>query len=550
MPTQSPFRSPLTFGLWLAFALALFIFVSAAASTGPGITWDEPGYIQAGFCYGYWVRHPNSNITELWEPNHEHPPAAKILYGFGAYLARGDIYPSLMTARFLATILFSVFLGMVYLFVARPFGRAAGIIATLSFVLMPRVFGHSHLAELDMPVAFACLVTTLLFAWAGPSPKRSIAPGLAWGLALLTKLNAAFLPLVLIPWAFWRYGRRAILPSVVFLVLGAVIFIGGWPWLWPDIPGRVKNYVVNKTERLGEGDRPTGTTDIPVYYLGHTYREERAPWHYPFVLTLVTVPAGILVFAGFGIREALRRKNPPDAAPAAGLTGQTIQTGRTSPANPAGPATPGAWSPAGRHAIGVLILASTLLPLIVCALPGVPKYDGVRLFMPAFPFLACLAGIGGARIWRWRGPLGRGLVTAVLIATALVLHATHPYELSYYNLLAGGAPGARKLGFETTYWGDTVNVRVVDYINQHALKGGTIGFRPNYLADFPWPDGRIPWLREDLRFVPFGQTDYLVVFPRQGYLDDTTRALIETKTPLRTWSYLDVPQCYLFQNVR
>ena len=35
------------------------------------------------------------------------------------------------------------------------------------------------------------------------------------------------------------------------------------------------------------------------------------------------------------------------------------------------------------------------MPLALSSLPFSPKYDGVRLFLPAFPFLALLAGVGG-----------------------------------------------------------------------------------------------------------------------------------------------------------
>ncbi len=51
-------------------------------------------------------------------------------------------------------------------------------------------------------------------------------------------------------------------------------------------------------------------------------------------------------------------------------------------------------------------------------------------------------------------------------SAALALIRIHPYELSYYNELAGGPRGAWKRGFELTYWYDAFNNRVIDDLNQ------------------------------------------------------------------------------------
>ena len=48
--------------------------------------------------------------------------------------------------------------------------------------------------------------------------------------------------------------------------------------------------------------------------------------------------------------------------------------------------------------------------MVLRALPNAPGHDGVRLFLPAFAFLACLAGIGlatsGDRLERARRAVG------------------------------------------------------------------------------------------------------------------------------------------------
>ena len=57
-----------------------------------------------------------------------------------------------------------------------------------------------------------------------------------------------------------------------------------------------------------------------------------------------------------------------------------------------------------------------------------------------------------------------------------------PCHLSYYNLLVGGLPGAEKLGFEVTYWGDTVREPILVEAAQLS-HGKLILFAPN-LAPF------------------------------------------------------------------
>lgn len=517
MPVETRPYSERKFRFWLIFGLAILVFVGAAASTGPGVTWDEPAYVAAGSEYILWLRtlSPRSvereNVYRHWRPNAEHPPAAKLVYGLAVSFEKDDALLAVLTARYGAVLMFVALVGLVYVFVAGHFGRPAGVLSALSLVLMPRVFGHGILAALDVPVALACFAATLAFSRSLGSRWRAAGAGVLWGVALLTKLNGVFLPAVLIPWALWTRKRRALVPCALFLAVGCVTFVAGWPWLWHNTVERIGRYAVNKTERLQDNQRATGTTNVPVHYLGRTYRETRAPWHYPIVMTLVTVPLGLLVLAGLGVRKSLAKKGE-------------------------------------RRRIGALILASALLHILIFTWPMVPKYDGVRLFLPAFPFIACLAGIGGAQVWLWRGRIGKAIIIGVLGLAAVALAWTHPYELSYYNSLVGGAWGANRLGFETTYWGDTVNREVMAYVNAHCPDGSTVAVWPRhqaFLDYFPWMKRGLSWDKDWRPGRP--PPDFLIIFPRQGYLGETAARLVRTQTPLRQWTYLGVPQCMLFK---
>jgi hypothetical protein len=55
-----------------------------------------------------------------------------------------------------------------------------------------------------------------------------------------------------------------------------------------------------------------------------------------------------------------------------------------------------------------------------------------------------------------RSGLAIAAIFALVAAQGVGLVLYHPCQLSYYNLLVGGLAGAERLGFEVTYWGDTV----------------------------------------------------------------------------------------------
>lgn len=136
--------------------------------------------------------------------------------------------------------------------------------------------------------------------------------------------------------------------------------------------------------------------------------------------------------------------------------------------------------------------------------------------MTAYPFLMLMAGVALAELLRRaraslrRAPagrfrrLGRGvLLPAAAVACALVgpavqaLHA-HPWGLTAYTPLVGGAPGAASLGLNRGFWGYTTGA-VTDVLDR-AERGARI-----YVHDTAGPswdmlvrDGRV---RRDLRSV-------------------------------------------------
>jgi hypothetical protein len=176
---------------------------------------------------------------------------------------------------------------------------------------------------------------------------------------------------------------------------------------------------------------------LHVFYAGQVWADVDAPWHYPWVMFAVVMPVGFLALGMIGLwLRLVRRKTitPPSA----------IHSTNT-------------------QEIG-LVVGTMVFLLSVFAWPGVPVYDGIRLFLMVFPLWAIWVGIAGGwlieqeSLARWLSSrrVRIGAVGLLVVAQGVGLVVYFPCQLCHYNLLVGGLPGAARLGFEVTYWGDTV----------------------------------------------------------------------------------------------
>jgi hypothetical protein len=115
----------------------------------------------------------------------------------------------------------------------------------------------------------------------------------------------------------------------------------------------------------------------------------------------------------------------------------------------------------------VLWLGAVLVSYGPWTSASTPIFGGTKHWMTAYPFLALFAGVGAAAIVeRLRvalpaaaAVLGRGLAPVlaalVLMPGALISLRAHPWGLTSYVPLLGGAPGAATLGLNRTFWGYT-----------------------------------------------------------------------------------------------
>lgn len=435
-----------------AVALALLALLAVLFTLGdPGITLDEPLDVRPGRTYveTLFDQGPRffsrSTVAAVFGDNAEHPPLGRWLLGTASVVGQpfelvlmGGPDPLglyLHAARVAPAVCFALLVGLVTHAIARRHGTPAGAASGFALLVMPRVFAHAHLGALDTFITTFWVLALLAAerALTGPRPRVAmLGAGLAWGLALLTKIHAWLLVPVVLAWSIFRLGvRRGCVAFAGWAAVGLALFLAGWPWLWYDPVPRLLRF-------LGTG---VARATIHVTYFGRVYADREVPWHYPWVYFALTVPVGLHLFGLVGVFRAWRDRR---ADPFLGLVGLTI--------------------------VGLLALFST----------RVPVYDGERLFLMAFPLWALLAGRGFGNVWELaRGRTGPRVATvALLVAQGYGVVAFHPFQLSYYNVLAGGSKGAERLGLETTFWGDAVDPVLLDRLVALADRGDPVALAP------------------------------------------------------------------------
>ena len=358
-------------------------------------------------------------------------------------------------------------------------GRSVGILTAISLVLMPRVYGHAHLASLETITNFTCTAAVLsVAAWwngpAAPTRRTAIFTGILMGLALLTKIQAVLIPIPVIVWALWRWREKAILPLMIWGLTAYLVFFASWPYLWFD--------PFEKTaEFLG---RTTNRSTIQVWYWGQKYADKNVPWHYPFVMFALTVPVvlhGLGLLGLFDRPETTTHDSDVSHADQISNNNPTIANAQMRP-EPPGQST-GFGTAKSRDR---LLLACTLFPLLVFSLPGVAVYDGERLFLTCFPLWAIFVGRGWVACWQWLSRRFQSQPTVLAVWSALLLLAASPLvtmapcHLCYYNGLARMimlADGNDKR-FEVDYWGVGITRSLLQQVVKAVPEGAVVAVTP------------------------------------------------------------------------
>ncbi|MCC6556159.1 MAG: glycosyltransferase family 39 protein [Polyangiaceae bacterium] len=505
-----------------------------------GYARDEGFYFVASSRYAAWFRDLAANfraaiapraVDAAWSVNHEHPGLIKSLFALSNLVLQKKLGLFAMEGtsfRFPAMVLSGLGVGLVYLWGTQARDRVAGAGAAALFAMMPRYFFQAHLACFDAPV-----VTVWAFAaycwWRSMRDGGALWPvltGVAFGLALDTKHNSWFLPIVCVTHAAAvqvrglvageqgraaaRAGaRRSLAALAAMAAIGPLVFYALWPWIWRDTFARLREYASFHLNH----------EYYNMEFLGRTYWTPPMPRAYAFVMTAATVPAVTLAlsFAGLGAAGWERLRWPLSRIAQRALTSGAAWAARArrwAASVPAPAEDPGSTALLWFLSIGAIYGAWLS--------PKTPIFGGTKHWMTAYPFIALFAGAALSSLVRvarvelaalgrrvgGRSPasrLARGPVPALALGAAVIaapvaetIHA-HPWGLSAYTPLVGGAPGAATLGLNRTFWGYTTGA-IAGYLNEAVPQRGSV-----YVHDTAGPswdmllrDGR---LRKDIRGV-------------------------------------------------
>jgi hypothetical protein len=461
-------------------ASALALLLGTAADFG--MAWDEGHTVRRERALSIWFAKfeapPGHTRAEMfgeheldryWRFSREEPdghPPFYALLGLAGWVLAGPFLNPLTAYRFGPLVLTAVTAGVLYHHLAARRGRLAGFTAAGLLLLTPRTLAHAHYAHYDMPMTCLWLLAQVAFVKGLDSARWAAAFGIALGLAAGTKFTGFFAAVASICWVAWSEGPavahrlfsgggdertrplRGLRTLLIGLPVAALTLYAIQPPWWSDPARGLWRYVVSNTTR-GQ------SLPIPTLYLGRVYGFS-LPWHNTTVLTAVTVPVVVLALGLLGLVSCWARRK----------------------ADPWCLIWPLSWA--------------TLM--VVRALPGAPGHDGIRLFLPSIASLAVLAGLGAA----WLRDLGRsrrlGWVAPAVVVLAFGeslagIARTYPYTDSYYSAAVGGLPGAERLGFELTYYWETLGPEYLNWVAAESRR------RPIELR-FPTPVVTTVLLRE------------------------------------------------------
>jgi 4-amino-4-deoxy-L-arabinose transferase-like glycosyltransferase len=535
----------------------LYVAILLATASGLGYSRDEGFYFQASTSYAGWFEHlfrapaeamVRGVVDGAWSANHEHPALVKSIFSLSWLFLykKWHLFAEEGTSfRFGGMLFAGLGVWLIYLWGARARSRGAGIMAALLFAAMPRVFYHAHLDCFDLPITVMWFFCAYVY-WRALETRSvlfAIATGIVFGLALDTKHNAWFLPFALTLHAVLARRKEVIsalkrgylavpLPLVAMAVLGPLVFFALWPWLWADPVERFTGYVKFHLNH----------DYYNIVYLGKTYWKPPFPWSYVWVMTAATVPTITLVLFVIGACAVLLRRERIGAIRLPlPYCGDSACTG---------------WL----WAIGIV---AQYAPWILSR--GTPIFGGTKHWMPAYPFLCLFAGAGfevvlaelrkflAPRVGeRWRGAraeLGLGLV---LFAAPLAetVHS-HPWGLSNYTPLVGGASGAATLGLNRQFWGFTTGA-VTGFLNDNVKPGQSV-----YVHDTAWPswemllrDGRLA--RQVRGAGSIEQSDF-ALYHHEEHMEGVEYQIwgaYGTASPVHVGTYDGVPVIYVFKRPR
>ena len=494
--------------LAIAYACLTLLVISSPTQM---IVWDEPNAMHRADILTQWLAlwfqesgPPAWSVDSIrqyvfYTTSFEGHPA---VYGLVIALGRcltSTWLPATESYRFGPMLLFSIAVAVLFRRIRTDYGWLSALVAVISLLTMPRLFAHAHFASIDGPLTSSWLLAVVTFERA----RKSNLGCVVWGTMLGLTLGCKFTGWLALPgFVLWAalYPNKTNWRVAAGMAVALMVFINVNPPLWHDPINGMKQFFWMNTHRDKLG------LNIPILFLGTRYDlTHPAPWYNSMAWVIFTVPVGTVVLITCGVVRALKNW-------------------RTEP-------------------FGMLLLIEAAIPLTVRALPMAPPHDAERLFLPTFPLLGGLAGLGFHWIWTALRPGWKGVTIKSLVACSLALAAAEtawysPQWLCYYSPVVGGNSGAAGLGLEPTYYWDGLDGEVLDWIEGQS--GGKTLVYCSTSPDYDNFRNRHAESRVRFSFNRPEDCDWFLVQNRPGFWNGVERALMENETP-RYLKYIRSP---------
>jgi len=306
--------------------------------------------------------------------------------------------------------------------------------AVFALLLMPRFVGHAFTNPKDIP--FACAVCWSMFSMMRLYRNNRFgkwdlaACGLTIGLALSMRPGGMFLFFYMVVigvfWMLqtgingtgrklWKKGCFWGLHITVIFVLAWIVMISFWPYAH-------QSPILNPSRSLLASS--SFNVVYPVLFRGTIHMSDQLPPYYLAWFLAICTPLNILFLCaigfGGGVAEQFR-----------------------------------SWI-SSRSLMIFGIQTWTLFPILYFVFFTPNVYDGIRHVLFILPGLALLAGLGSDYLFKqMRKHVSRALATIVtitiLISGIAFIFTMHPYQMSYFNILAGER-NTLHTRYETDYW--------------------------------------------------------------------------------------------------
>lgn len=479
--------------LLIGFVPLLFFTVAFLTLSDYGISWDEPIHFHRGQAYLYYILtgkteyeakdvrsiYQNSQLTADYflEKDDGHPPLNGIIASvfnllFYQKLAiLGDIESYHLFNIVSATVLVLV----VVLFARQTYGFFSSIVAGLVVASYPLFFAESHFNIKD-PAQAAFFSLTIWSFWNSlkkGSWRWFLLSVISFSVALGTKFNILFLPLITAPYLIAKYFLvlKGGFPNLVHKILQHVprsyililaaspllvftIVFSTWPFLWED---PIVNFIsiIRWYKDIGTGTATYG------YFIAGGFNLFAPFWIF------FTTPPWVLFLTAIGVITAIR-----------GIKEQ-------------------GWAP-------LLWLLWFLVPIIRVVVPNTTVYGGVRQILEFLPAMALLSALGAHTLWahlayKKTSIFKVGIAVFVLLgflSHLIIMVKMHPNQNVYFNSLIGGLGGAKEknIPYSGNSFGNAY-LQAVKWLNDNAPAGAKVALVQGTIVNIP----RV-YLRKDLRF--------------------------------------------------